>query len=71
MQRLGFARFHQVKVQISNDNYIVELSMNFINTGSKIVNKTSIRHRRWPTDADNGPFAATNHCFNYNAFYVL
>ena len=37
MQRLGFVRFHQVIVQISNDNYIVEISMNFINTRSKIV----------------------------------
>ena len=44
MQRLGFVRFHQVIVQISNENYIVEMNMNFINTRSKIVNKTSIRH---------------------------
>ena len=38
---------------------------------SKIVNKTSIRHRRWPIDADNRPFAATNRYFNGNAFYML
>ena len=37
MQRLGFVRFHQVRVQISNDNYIIEMNMNFINTRSKIV----------------------------------
>ena len=50
MQRLGFVRFHQVIVQISNENYIVEMNMNFINTRSKIVNKTSIRH--WMKVAD-------------------
>ena len=71
MQRLGFVRFHQVIVQISNDNYIVEMNMNVINTRSKIINKTNIRHRRWPIDADNRPFAATNRCFNCNAFYML
>ena len=71
VHRVGFVRFHQVIVQIFNDNYIVEMNMNFINTRSKIINKTSIRHRRWPIGADNRPFAATNRCFNCNAFYML
>ena len=54
----GLDKISKVIVQISNDNYSVEMNMNFLNTCSKIINKVSIRHRRWPINADNGLFAA-------------
>ena len=71
MQILGFVMFYEIVIRISNYNCIVKMNMTYIYTRSKIINKSTVKHRRWPEGADNRPFAATYRCLNNDAFHKL